>query len=338
MAKKKKVLFLLSMLPKGHLRAQLLKNDKIRSSVLNSGANVTIYTGKVKENADTVAQCLQDIHVGLIQRKNKRGNFDGLGALGGLAERTDEMVFLKLPPAARLELAKMKDDVIVVNGVAQLTTDIDIIRKNNVLREMKEELSDLGIRDKSIDSENLELISMPKVKDDNYMINIWDGKGECYAITPYCHIYHDNTGIIDEIVQNSKEQAGGEVSEYKKVPLLKALQAYGTIAGEHKLEDGRNAVEDYRYPHEYLACWALASKLLDNDDKKMVELAMAVQGQAKHQISFSKIAKATSQSMEDMAKVLNISIGTLNKMENCMQKVYQSKENLSPTLVVEKTR
>ncbi len=81
MTKKKKVLFFLSMLPKGHLRTRLLKNDKIRSSVLSSGANVTIYTGKVKENAGTVAQCLQDISVGLIQRKNKRGNFDGLGAL-----------------------------------------------------------------------------------------------------------------------------------------------------------------------------------------------------------------------------------------------------------------
>ena len=326
----KNVLSLLSKLPKGHWRAYLLKNSKIRNSVLSSGANVTIYTGQVKENADNVSQCLQDIHIGLIQRKNKHGNFDGLGALGGLAERTDSEHFLKLSQKERLELSKIKDDVIIVDGNAQLTNDIDIIRKNNVLREMKEELSDLGIDNKYINSENLELISMPKVKDDNYIINIWDGKGECYAINPYCHVYYDNVGTIDEIIQNSKEQAGGEVAEYKKIPILKALQAYGTPAKTHKLEDGRNAVEDYRYPHEYLACWALASKLLNHDDKKMVELSMTVQKAAKHKISLSQIAKATSQSMEDVAQVLNINPTTLNKMEKSMQQIYNAKFPLRP--------
>ena len=324
MTLREKVLLLISSTPKGNLRAKLLEKNEIRRAVLSSGANVTIYSGEVDDSADNVVQSLSNVYIGLIQRKNKKGQFDGLGALGGLAERTDEQAFASLSKSDRISLFQVKDDVVIEKGVAKLTKDINVIRKNNVLREMQEELADLGIRDKIINTDDLELIPMPKVKDDNYMINIWDGTGECYAITPYCHIYKDTTGLIDSITQNFSEQIGGEVSEYKKIPLFEALKAYGHNTGNHRLEDGRNATKDYRYPHEYLACWALASKLLGHNDKKMLQLASAVQSKSDHLISFSKIAQATSQDMADVAKVLNVKRSTLEKMEKNMSAIHQT--------------
>ncbi len=319
------ILSLIASTPKGAERAKLLENEEFRNLVLNSGANVTIYTGDVKPDAETVTQMLSDVYIGLIQRKNRRGNFDGLGALGGLAERTNVADFESLSTEEKIKLASVKDDVIIADGKPLLITDIDVIRKNNVLREMREELANLGIQDISLNPQNLELISMPKVKDDNYMINIWDGNGECYAVNPYCHVYKDTLGIIDSIVQNASEQIGGEASGYKKIPIIEALTAYGNMDSEQTLENGRSATKDYRYPHEYLACWALASKLLNGDDEKMVQLAMIVQRKCEHPISFAKIADDTSQRMEDIADVLKIKPETLERMEKCAKNIYNTR-------------
>lgn len=319
------ILSLIASTPKGAERAKLLENETFRNLVLNSGANVTIYTGDVKRDAETVTQRLNDVCIGLIQRKNRSGNFDGLGALGGLAERTNIEYFESLNTEEKIKLVSIKDDVIIADGKPLLITDIDVIRKNNVLREMREELANLGIQNIRLNPQNLELISMPKVKDDNYMINIWDGNGECYAVNPYCHVYKDTLGIVDSIVQNASEQIGGEASEYKKIPIIEALTAYGNMDSEQTLENGRSATKDYRYPHEYLACWALASKLLNGDDEKMVQLAMIVQRKCEHPISFAKIAVDTSQCMEDVADVLKIKPETLEKMEKCAQNIYKTK-------------
>ena len=321
---KSSVLNLMASTPKGVKRASLLKNEDLRNVVLSSGANVTIYTGEVKSDGDNVVEALSNVHVGLIQRKNRHGNFDGLGALGGLAERTDAAEFEALSLVEKLELVTKKDDVILLDGAAVLIDDIDIIRQNNVQREMQEELANLNIANIKINPQDMELISMPKVKDDNYMINIWDGQGECYAISPYCHIYHDKQGIVDSIIENAKEEIGGEVAEYKKIALIDALGAYGQKGVKYCLEDGRNAVKDYRYPHEYLACWGLASKLLKADEAKMVQLALAVQRRNSHHVSFAKIAEVTSQTMDDVAEVLNVRPEVLNKMEECMHNAYKS--------------
>ena len=321
---KNQALHILASTSKGKYREKLLQDDNFRNLVLSSGANVTIYEGDVVEGK-SVKDMLKNVYIGLIQRKNRKGNFDGLGALGGLAERTDEEYFRSLSKKEQVELIGFKDDVILKNGEPFLTSDINIIRKNNVLREMREELENLNIFDLTIDSSKLELIPMDKVKDDNYMINIWDGKGECFAITPYCHIYKDECGLIDLINKNAKEQVGGEASEYRKVPLFNALSSYGNVNGKHSLEDGRDATKDYRYPHEYLASWALASKLLDHDNEKMIELAKEVQHSSNHLISFRKIAEATKQSMSDVAKTLCISEETLIDMENSCVDVFSKK-------------
>ncbi len=324
-SKKEVILAQIASLPKGEKRKELLEHDDIRNLVLNSGANVTIYEGDVVEGK-SVKDMLKNVYIGLIQRKNKKGNFDGLGALGGLAERTDEEYFNQLTENERLNLIGQKDDIILKDGKPILTTDINIIRKNNVLREMREELENLNIFGVEIDKSKLELVSMEKVKDDNYMINIWDGRGECFAITPYCHIYKDENGLIDLINKNAKEQVGGEASEYRKVPLFVALSSYGNVQGaKHTLEDGRDATKDYRYPHEYLTSWALASKLLDNDEEKMLKLANEVQQNSNHLISFKKIAEATKQNIGDIAKTLGLSEETLIKMERSCLDIFSKK-------------
>lgn len=325
---REQVLDLIANAPKGEERAKLLENPEIRKAVLSSGANVTIYSGEINSEAKFSKGMFADVFIGLIQRKNKKGKLDGLGALGGLAERTDKEEFYLLSDEQKRELIGKKDDVIVKDGEVILIDDIDIIRKNNVLREMSEELSDIGITDVVINKENMELIAMPMVKDDNYMTNIWDGKGECFAISPYCHVYKDEEGLIDEIVKRSQEQECGEVVEYKKVNLFDALKAYGNIGkGDKALENGRNAEKDYRYPHEYLTAWALAAKLIDGDSKKMVNLAVDLQNSCNHRISFEILAKDTKQSMDDIADILGVSEETLFKMEKATEVAFKYKSS-----------
>ena len=116
MTLREKVLLLISSTPKGNLRAKLLEKNEIRQAVLSSGANVTIYSGEVDDSADNVVQSLSNVYIGLIQRKNKKGQFDGLGALGGLAERTDEQAFASLSKSDRISLFQVKDDVVISTG------------------------------------------------------------------------------------------------------------------------------------------------------------------------------------------------------------------------------
>ena len=315
-------------LPKGEDRKKLLQDEDFRRLVLSSGANVTIYSGNIKSDKSiSLEEALSGVYVGLIQRKNRSGKLDGLGALGGLAERTSEEEFYGLGQEKRTELINQRDDVVLQSNIPVLTRDINVIRQKNVLREMREELDDLGIQDLSIDPARLELISMPKVKDDNYMINIWSGTGKCFAISPYCHLYEDTEGLIDKIIAHEQEKEGGEVSSYKKIPLFKALGAYGNHGTEGcQLEDGRSADQDYRYPHEYLTVWALAAKLLNYDEDKMIALASEVQSSVSHVISFSKLAEATGQTLDDLAAVLKLMPNTIRKMEQNNQDILKQRK------------
>ena len=332
----------IAALPKGEKRRKLLEDEKFRASVLSSGANVTIYVGDIKssENGNTsMEELLSDVFVGLIQRRNKKGMKDGLGALGGLAERTSKKEFDKLSKKEKLALVGQKDDVVLRDGQPILIKDIDEIRKNNVLREMREELDDLGIKDVSVNPVKLVLVPMPKVKDDNFMINIWDGNGQCFAISPYCHLYKDDEGLIDEIIKSAKQKTKGEVFSYQKLPLFKALGAYG-YKGEKNcsLEDGRSADRDYRYPHEHLAAWALASELLEHDPKKMIALVAEVQESVPHSISFYNIAKATGQTPEDLSSVLGVSPDILEKMEKTAGKVFDDKRSMKSRIADDKAK
>ena len=318
-------------LPKGEERKKLLQDDAFRSLLLSSGANVTLYSGEVmnaENKSASLEQALSGVYVGLIQRRNRFGKLDGLGALGGLAERTSDEEFNALDEAERLKLVEQKDDVILQSGRPVLTKNIDVIRQKNVLREMREELDDLGIQGIAIDPSKLELVPMPKVKDDNFLINIWGGTGPCFAITPYCHLYKDSEGLMDKIIANTKEKEGGEATSYQKIPLFNALGAYGNKGSQDcQLEDGRSAVKDYRYPHEYLAVWALAAKLLNYDPQKMVALSEEVQSSVNHRISFVKLAETTGQTLSDLAHVLKLDSETLEQMEKTTWNCFNKKGN-----------
>lgn len=318
-------------------RAELLKNEKIRGLVLNSGANVTLYCGGIC-NGKTIKERFKNVFVGLIQRKNKSGGHDGLGALGGLAERTSPETFNSLSETDRKAMVGKKDDVVLQAGVPVLTTDINIIRKNNVLREMKEELNDLNISGISINPDKLQLVPMPKVKDDNYLINIWNGKGEVFAVTPFCHLYKDDESLIDRIVSKSEEKEGGEVFAYKKINLFDALQAYGNKGtADCSLENGRHAEKDYRYPHEYLAAWALASELLEHNPQALEDLSAEIQRKCGHPLSFSRLAKDTGQSVRDVAAIMNIDGQTLSKMEKAAKQEWKIRLNTGKFLDKAKT-
>ena len=315
-------------------RARFLENSKNRAAILSSGANVNIYAGELIKG-ETLKEAFSKVFIGLIQRKNRFGKLDGLGALGGLVERTSTEELLDKKQISPKEvhqkiLAKLfnqKDDIIynAITKKYEITTDINIIRINNVLREMKEELADLGIEGISINPDKLELISMPEVKDDNYIINIWNGEGNSYAVNPYSHLYKDETGLLDILVEKAKERENGEATKFIKKPLFDALSAYGNkpTGNEPILEDGRVANKDYRYTHEYLAAWALASNLLNHDPKKLLQLAIEVQKEADHHISFKVIAKATNQSLSALAKVLGVDEKTIQDIETKTKEIFK---------------
>ena len=87
---RKEVLEALGKAPKGAEREKILSVKENRDLLLSSGANVTLYAGEVID-ADSMEKMLENVYVGLIQRLNaKTGKPDGVGALGGLSERTDD--------------------------------------------------------------------------------------------------------------------------------------------------------------------------------------------------------------------------------------------------------
>ena len=112
--------------------------------------------------------------------------------------------------------------------------------------------------------------------------------------------------------------------------LIEALTSWGNRESNpaFALEDGRSATRDYRYPHEYLVSWALASMLLGHDPQKMKQLASEVQAICDHLISFAEIARATKQTMKDVADILNVPLAVLQEMENTCAAIH-SKSNVA---------
>ena len=62
----------ISSLSKGEDRAKFLEDENIRNVVLSSGANVTLYSGQLRE-VSSFEERFSDVHIGLIQRKNRLG-------------------------------------------------------------------------------------------------------------------------------------------------------------------------------------------------------------------------------------------------------------------------
>lgn len=306
--------------PKGQARQQILADPQNRNLIKSSGANVTLYCGNIT-NGKNFSEQFKNVYIGLIARLNaKTANNDGIGALGGLSERTDKAAFNLLPDDKKYQLLDYKDDVISKNGKIVITDDINIIRKNNVMRETREELNNLGIYDYDIPFEKIQLVGMPDVKDDNFIINRWNGEGMAWAITPYCHLLEVKENLLDCLTENSadinRHEHNSEAARFIKMPLFEALKHYGNYSGEILLEDGRNAQSDYRYPHEWLAAWYLASQLLNHDNAKLLGLKQELQAQTPWNITFKSAAEKMGKDLNFIADVLKVNPETISAMEN----------------------
>lgn len=305
--------------PKGKARQQILEDTQNRDLIKSSGANVTLYCGNITEGK-TFCERLQNVYVGLIARLNaKTSQPDGIGALGGLSERTDTVAFNTLSETEKRALIAYKDDVIFQNGHAVLTNNIDIIRKNNVMRETREELNNLGIYDYDIPFDKMQLVKMPDIKDDNFIINRWNGQGQAWAITPYCHLLKVPENLLNRLAENSadinRHEHNSEAARFIKMPLFEALKNYGNYSGDIRLEDGRNAQTDYRYPHEWLSAWALVSTLFKHNDEKLISLKQELQSQTPWVISFKPAAEKMGKDLNFIANILHVRPETISGME-----------------------
>ena len=322
--------------PKGEKRAEILSAEENRRLIYNSGANVTLYAGQIQDGKN-FQEKLGNIYLGLIERKNaKTGRREGIGALGGLSERISDEEFNQLDVAQQAELIGLKDDVIKgEDNLPYHTTDINIISRNTVKRESFEELGNLGIYDNPIDVAAMKPLDMSAVRDDNYAINIWNGFGQVWAVTPYCYRLEVSDNLLSKLhsqsLENQQEQ-NSEAQSYLKMPLFEALPRFGKQDGAVLSEDGRDMEYDYRYPHEWLVSWKIAADVLHNDPKSILNLATEVQTSANHQISFSKAAKAMGQNLDFVAQALELPPETVRQMEGNFQLTHQQKFRSSAQL------
>lgn len=242
-------------------RAEVLAVPGNRSLVESFGTNLLLLSGK-----DTPLDKLQ---VGLIYRNHPQTNTpDGIGPLGGIAEIIAWEDFVSLSPNEQNNLIGLKDNVIAgKDGNAVFLTDKNLIRINNIAREVKEELTDIGIIPPSLDFAKMELADLPGIKDDSYIINVWNGQkpaADVFAINPQGAKLYIEEALLDDLVKQAKPPKNhGEVRDFLKMPFTEALRRYGKTGGDFQDKDGFDLTYNFRYPHEYLVLWQEAAKRLN---------------------------------------------------------------------------
>ncbi len=310
--------------PKGVARKPLV--DKYRHLIGITGSGSILYAG-APSIGKSIQERLGKTYIGVLERLNARtGVSDGLGTFGGLGEyATSE----QLVHEGKALLGHY--DNIVLNpktAQAEITDDINVIARNNAAREAKEELQNLGIVDYEIPKDALEYIDMPGVRDDNFIINRWNGEGVAYAVTPYGHLLNVDEALLDRLqsLSNSnKHEENSEAKSYQKMPLFEALKHWGKklpSGAAHRSEDGRDLTYDYRYPHEYILTWVIATKVLGGDEKAMLKLANEVQSQTAHYIDLKNMAGQMGIQLQDAGAIIGLSPANMTKMVRDMKAVY----------------
>ena len=279
---------------------------------------------------------LSNVFLGLIERLvAKTGKRDGIGNLGGLAERTDKTLFAQMTLSEQTELISQKDDIIQLpSGKICLTTDINIISCHNVQREAKEELQNIGITSNILNFAQMKPVPLYNVKDDNYILNKWNGQGIAYAISPAAYFLPVSETVLDMIVQASHtniHENQSEVAHFCKIKLTDALTRFGKPTTKAPSLESRDMLSDYRYPHEWLSAWYIASYLLDFNAKKLKELAISLQKKTPYLIDFKSAMQQMGQSTQDMAKTLGINSDDLNDLiaKTQMQYTLNKQQNLN---------
>lgn len=306
--------------PKGKARAEILNFKQNRDLIFNSGANVTLVSGKITDGK-SYKEKFSNIYLGLIARLNgKTGAPDGIGATGGLSERISKNEFDKLNIKQQDALIGLKDNVIRgEDNLPEYITDDDKICRNTVRRECFEELGNLGIYDYLPDTTAMKLTDMSEVRDDNYAVNIWNGYGQVWAVTPFCYclnVEEETLNRLQAAAQKNQHEENSEAKTYLKMPLFEALPRYGKIGGAQQTNDGRDMEYDFRYPHEWINSWKIAADIINSNPADMQKLATEVQASVSHRLSFSKAAKDMGQNLDFVAKVLNVSSQTIRRMES----------------------
>ena len=316
---KEQLLNALRQAPKGKARAEILKLKQNRDLIFNSGANVTLVSGKIVDGK-SYKEKFSNVYLGLIARLNgKTGVPDGIGATGGLSERITKEEFDALTIEQQTTLVGLKHNVIKGDdNLPEYINDNDKICRNTVRRECFEELGNLGIYDYLPDTNAMQLTDMTNVRDDNYAINIWNGYGQVWSVTPYCYRLDVDEKTLDRLqtaAQNNQHEENSEAKSYLKMPLFEALARYGKLGGMNQTADGRDMEYDFRYPHEWINCWKIAADILQSNPADMQKLATEVQESVTHRLNFTKAAKDMGQDLNFVANVLNVSAQTIRRME-----------------------
>lgn len=249
------VIKVLSQLPKGVSRRQLLDETNAVNFITSIGSNVTLYCGKPTDG-NTFQDQLKSVSLILIQRC-RNGMPDGLGAFGGLSECMDSNVFEALSQEERIKATMNWDNVIIKNNQAMLISDISEISKRNVQRETREEFANIGIYSLNLPWDNLTLLPF-KPQDDSYLVNRWE-KGERVSIVkPQCYKMEIPETTANYLVAKSNQgirEANTELLGVQKLPLTEALFRINS-----------SPTTDYHYPHEWLASWFVASSLVKGQE------------------------------------------------------------------------
>lgn len=219
--------------PKGKAREKILAAGDNRRLIAGSGANVTFYAGSAGTEGGALKR-LQSVCVGVLLRRNaKTGRPDGLGALGGLAERTGAEEFAAADEKRRRQLAAVRDDVVVSAGKAALISDEEEIARRNVCREMREELGNLGIYDFKLPAAAFEAADVPGACDDNFAVNRWNGEGHVWAVTPRCFLLKTDARTLERLQglsEKGRREAFSEARGFCKIRLTEALSRFGKKA------------------------------------------------------------------------------------------------------------
>ena len=198
-------------------------------------------------------------------------------------------------------------------------------------------MGNLGIYDFVPDADKLELVEMPGVRDDNYILNVWNGGGQVWAVTPFCHILRTGEELLNRLAEQSrlnKHEADSEVRRFHKMPLFEALPRWGGSLGGEKSEDGRDMTYDYRYPHEWLVSWRIASDCLKHDAQSMKTLAADVQSSVHHRLDFENALQCMGQTTGWADGVLKLPSGTVARMQETAGQIWNLQQNRDKTNAV----
>ncbi len=286
---KKQVVEVLSHIPKGNERRLFLEQTNACDFLMSIGSNVTLFYGQSSDDTDILKR-LSTVDVFLIQRRTENGVFDGFGAFGGLSECLDENLFIGMSLSERETMVGVWDNVIMQNGQPVLTQDKHIISLNNVRREMREELSDIGFYDIAFEWDKM--IKTPLVcLDDDYLVHRWEPGTPARIVEPQCYVMPISSSLADTLMHSDLKktrQPNGELFGLVKMPLNEALFQIAPLT-----------TQGYHYSHEWLSAWFLASFCLQEEYQRqqLVDLLKQVP-------SFEGICRKIRVPMNDVCHLL----------------------------------